>query len=119
MAQSNELPTDNDGWFKRHIIEALNDLKKSHETILEGQQEMHEANLERMENIAKTIRDHDEADQKMFSSIREDVAALQPLQKIVYGAIALILVAFLTALITTVVVGQRPASSQIQQPGRN
>lgn len=103
MGDSNDLPTDNDGWFKRHIIEALNDLKKDNETMLMNQARMHEANVSRMEALSETMRNHDADDQEMFSKFREEIESLQPLKKLVYGAIALILVAFLTAIIATVI----------------
>lgn len=118
MSNSSDLPKDDDGWFKRHIIEALNDLKKGHETMLENQQEMHEANIARMKEIASTMHDHEKADQTAFAGLRQDISSLQPLKQIVFGFVALILVAVMTAWITSVVVTKQPAN-QIQQPGRN
>lgn len=118
MASSSELPKDDDGWFKRHIIEALNDLKKGHETMLENQQEMHEANISRMKEIASTMHDHEKADQSAFAGIRQDISNLQPLKQIVFGFVTLILVAVMTAWVTSVVVTKQQPASQ-SQPGRN
>ncbi len=103
MGDSNDLPTDNDGWFKRHIIGALEDLKKDNETMLTNQAEMHRANVVRMEALSETMRKHDADDQKMFGEFRNEIDSLQPLKKLVYGAIAMILIAFLTAIIAMVI----------------
>lgn len=119
MGQSAELPTDNDGWFKRHIIEALNDLKEGHRIMAESQKEMHRDNQRIMEDLATTISTHEEADQKMFAGVREEISEAKadlasvkqdvaPLKKIIYGAVALILVAFLSAWITGVIVSRQP-----------
>ena len=121
---SPQLPNDNDGWFKRHIIEALADLKEGHRDMANSQKEMHRENQRIMEDLAVTISTHEESDQQMFASIRQDSAQAKidlasvkqdvgPLQKILYGAITLILVAFLTAVITSVIVNQK-TNTQLQ-----
>lgn len=104
MEGSSGLPRDNNGWFQHHVIQALEDLKGSHEKLLENQREMHQANLDRMETISATIQEHDMSDQRVFGEFREELESFQPLKKIVYGAIALILVAFMGALIGIVMV---------------
>lgn len=130
MGTSPQLPTDNDGWFKRHIIEALNELKQGHRDMAEQQKEMHKENQRIMEDLAGTISSHEEADQAMFASFRKDINTAQsdilavkqdvaPLKKIIYGTCALILAAVLGAWIASVVVSKQPNSSTIQGTGRN
>lgn len=116
MPSAPTLPggNDNEAWYKYHVIQRLDELKDSQRIMLENQTEMHEANIKRMEEISETLHEHEEADQQMFSSIRQDISGLQPVKKIVYGLIALILVAFATALITSVVVSRQP--SPIERP---
>lgn len=125
MSQANDLPKDDDGWFKRHIIEALNDLKEGHRTMAESQKEMHRDNQRIMEDLATTISTHEETDQKMFASVRDEISGAKaelasvkqdvaPLKKIIYGAVALILVAFLSAWITGVIVSRQPITINSQ-----
>jgi hypothetical protein len=103
-----ELPTDNDGWFKRHIIDALNNLKEGQEELSHNQRVMHDQNIERIDAMAQTIRDHEKEDTKNFDKVNGSLQDLMPLKKIVYGVVAMILVAFGAAWIGSVIVSQRP-----------
>lgn len=102
MASEN-LPTDNDGWFKRHIIESLGELKTGHLEVIRNQREMHESNIARMEEMSRTIQEHEESDQRQFNAVQQSISDLQPAKKIVYGAITLLLVAFMGAVIALVI----------------
>ena len=103
MGDNSELPVDNDGWFKRHIIEALNDLKRSHETVINNQKTMHAANVNRMDGISRTLTEHEDEDLQKFSALNQAVSDLQPVKRLVYGAIALVLMAFMGVLIGIVI----------------
>lgn len=98
-----ELPSDNDGWFKRHIIEKLDDLKTGQVQFNASQQEMHSANIKRMDIIAESLQRHEESDIQKFGEIKQDISELQPVKKLVYAGAAMILVAFLGVLIGIVI----------------
>lgn len=98
-----EMPLDNEGWFKRHIIQQLSDLKKGQEESGRRQEVMHTANVSRMDAITKSLNDHAEDDQRKFTAIEKGVTELQPIKKVVYAAVGLILVAVMTGLLALVV----------------
>lgn len=104
MGTAPDLPTDNDGWFKRHIIEQLKDLKEGHSEMMRNQREMHTANISRMDGIVETMRDHEESDVNKFASLNQSISDFQPVKKVVYGFIILVLTAFVSGLIGMVIV---------------
>ncbi len=108
------LPTDNEGWFKRHIIDTLARLEKGQTDSRQAALAAHESNSKRMDEIQKSLVDHAASDTKNFSQLEQGVESLQPTRRIVQGAVVLILVAFLTAIISLVVIATRPASVVIQ-----
>lgn len=106
MAHPNEIPSDNDGWFRRHIIDQLKDLKDGHREMIQNQREMHGDNVRRMDDIGKKLQDHEDLNRKEFEEIRADVRDLQPVKKLTYSMVALILLAFFGALIGGVMVSK-------------
>jgi hypothetical protein len=104
MGTATGLPTENDGWYKLHIMETLNALKEGHKEVLDNQKTMHAENVRRMEAIQNTIATHEQDDLKKFSSLNQEIADLQPVKKLVYAAITLVLMAFMGALIALVIV---------------
>lgn len=89
--------------------------------MVDSQKEMHRENRRMIEDLASTISTHEEADQQMFTSVREEISDTKsdlasvkqdvaPLKKIIYGAVAIILVAFLSAWITGVIVSRQPVT---------
>lgn len=97
-SDSQELPLDNEGWFKRHIIQQLSDLKKGQEAGSTRQEAMHAA-------ITATLSSHADEDLKRFAAIEKDLSELEPVRRVVYAALGLILAAFMTAVIALVVRG--------------
>ena len=103
MSDMAQIPSDNEGWFKRHVIESLAELKQDNREQAQAKREMHLENQRLMKDLALTISEHEQADQQMFSSIQNDLLKLQPMGKIVYGTVALILTAVMVAIIALVV----------------
>ncbi len=93
--QHHEELHGDDGWFKRHIIEGLRDLK-------EGQRDL----SENMTKLTEAMRTHEISDDKQFNELKQDIQRLNPVQRIVYGGVGLVLSAVLIALVALVVKGR-------------
>ena len=103
MSDMAQMPDSNEGWFKRHVIESLAELKQDNRDQAQAKREMHQENQKLIKDLAETIREHEQADQQMFDSIQSDLLKLQPMGKIVYYGAALVLAAVMTAVIALVV----------------
>lgn len=103
MARTPALPVDNEDWFKKHIIEQLEDLKRIQEDNTKRQELMHQDNSKKIDAFTATLATHVIEDLNNFNLIKRDVSELQPARKIVYGAMGLILIAFMGALIALVI----------------
>ncbi len=114
MAADN-LPLDNEGWFRHHVIEALNELKRAQEVHSTSQERMHRDNLDKMEEIAKNMAEHETADATNFAAIRSDLIGLQLVKKIFYAAVAMILIAFMTTLIS-MAIGRQVTQTKSPEP---
>lgn len=103
------MPTDNEGWFKRYIVKqldrqekAIEDLKKGQEENVKRQQAMHESNIQRMTEATAALTTHAEQDAEHFATLRQAINDFQPVKKAVFGAITVILLAVVTALIALI-----------------
>lgn len=119
---STKMPTDNEEWFKRHIIDQLSDLRRTQEENSRRQESMHASNITKIEAFAKdnaaaisvlanNVTVHIAEDNKNFKDIAEKLADVPLMRKILYTAVGLILISVLGALLALVVNSVKPQPS--------
>ena len=89
-------PNDNTDWFQRHILEKLGELGDSQKLLMTS----HEQTAATM---TKALTDHTSSDAVEFTMLHADITSvkddIRPIQKIIYSAVAMILVTVFGALI--------------------
>jgi hypothetical protein len=102
------VPSKNSGdqqepvdWFQRHVLAGLNDLKQ-------GQLTLENSIHQHAESSTKALADHVASDQREFSYVKSQLAALKPVRMMVYGAAAMIMATVFGALIAMVVHQVKP-----------
>lgn len=98
MEDNRSLPLSNDNtdWFQRHILDKLEELGENQKSLVASHQET-------AASMTKALTDHTSSDHVEFAVLHADITSIKeevkPLQKIIYSAVAMILVTVFGALI--------------------
>lgn len=86
---------DGNNWFRRHILEKLDDLGAGQKSLLDAHQRS-------IESLVRANADHAEADAQAFREIRKDLESFRPVKQIVFAGVGIILAIVLGALIAQI-----------------
>ena len=94
--RSLQPPNDNTDWFQRHILEKLGELGDSQKLLMTSHQET-------AATMTKALTDHTSSDAVEFTMLHADITSvredIKPIQKIIYSAVAMILMTVFGAII--------------------
>lgn len=85
------------------VQSSVQSIKDNQTEMVRAQERMHEANQKQMKDLGDSLAAHATSDSTNFSLLRESLNALAPVKNLVYGAVAIILMSVVGALVALVV----------------